>query len=267
MRKRLDIAMGLIHQPKIIFLDEPTVGLDPQTRAHIWDYIRKLAKSMNVTIFLTTHYMEEADKLCDRVAQSGATVLLLGETGTGKELAARYIHDRSKRREEALQNPSRALKRRLANVKKNVQPRLVDKRLHSLFCCWICAAHQRHGIDPQYRLGGQARSVGQAEVESDRHEAVRLSGLCGRGRPPDFGEAKPYGCCRQRYQNAHQYDLLPSSHRLPVVVLLEAHDRAGQGMGVRLQHRLRDVDISIVHDYPRTDNDYFARYGTADFSE
>jgi len=68
MRKRLDIAMGLIHQPKIIFLDEPTVGLDPQTRAHIWDYIRKLAKSMNVTIFLTTHYMEEADQLADRVA-------------------------------------------------------------------------------------------------------------------------------------------------------------------------------------------------------
>ncbi len=68
MRKRLDIAMGLIHQPKIIFLDEPTVGLDPQTRANIWDYIRKLAKSMNVTIFLTTHYMEEADQLADRVA-------------------------------------------------------------------------------------------------------------------------------------------------------------------------------------------------------
>jgi ABC-2 type transport system ATP-binding protein len=68
MRKRLDIAMGLIHQPKIIFLDEPTVGLDPQTRVHIWDYIRKLAKSMNVTIFLTTHYMEEADQLADRVA-------------------------------------------------------------------------------------------------------------------------------------------------------------------------------------------------------
>jgi ABC-2 type transport system ATP-binding protein len=68
MRKRLDIAMGLIHQPKVIFLDEPTVGLDPQTRAHIWDYIRRLAKSMNVTVFLTTHYMEEADQLADRLA-------------------------------------------------------------------------------------------------------------------------------------------------------------------------------------------------------
>jgi len=68
MRKRLDIAMGLIHEPKLIFLDEPTVGLDPQTRAHIWDYIRNLAKSMHVTVFLTTHYMEEADQLADRIA-------------------------------------------------------------------------------------------------------------------------------------------------------------------------------------------------------
>ena len=68
MRKRLDIGMGLIHRPDVIFLDEPTVGLDPQTRAHIWDYIRNLAKAMGVTIFLTTHYMEEADNLADRIA-------------------------------------------------------------------------------------------------------------------------------------------------------------------------------------------------------
>lgn len=68
MRKRIDIAMGLIHYPKLIFLDEPTTGLDPQTRSHIWDYIRSLSRSMGITIFLTTHYMEEADQLADRVA-------------------------------------------------------------------------------------------------------------------------------------------------------------------------------------------------------
>jgi len=68
MRKRLDLAMGLIHQPRLIFLDEPTTGLDPQTRASIWDHIRNLAKTMGVTIFLTTHYLDEADKLADRVA-------------------------------------------------------------------------------------------------------------------------------------------------------------------------------------------------------
>ncbi|MBM4444691.1 MAG: ATP-binding cassette domain-containing protein [Chloroflexi bacterium] len=68
MRKRLDLAMGLIHQPQVIFLDEPTTGLDPQTRVHLWDYINKLAKTMGVAVFLTTHYMEEADRLADRIA-------------------------------------------------------------------------------------------------------------------------------------------------------------------------------------------------------
>jgi ABC-2 type transport system ATP-binding protein len=67
MKRRLEIARGLIHKPKILFLDEPTIGLDAQTRRHIWDYIKKLNKK-DVTMILTTHYMEEADYLCDRVA-------------------------------------------------------------------------------------------------------------------------------------------------------------------------------------------------------
>ncbi len=68
MRRRLEIARGLIHYPKILFLDEPTIGLDPQTREHIWAYIEDLRKTHDITIILTTHYMEEADKLSDRVA-------------------------------------------------------------------------------------------------------------------------------------------------------------------------------------------------------
>ncbi len=68
MRRRLELARGLLHQPKILFLDEPTLGLDPQTRGHMWEYIRKLVKEKHVTIIITTHYMEEADLLCDRVA-------------------------------------------------------------------------------------------------------------------------------------------------------------------------------------------------------
>jgi ABC-2 type transport system ATP-binding protein len=68
MRRRLEIARGLIHYPKILFLDEPTIGLDPQTREHIWAYIQELKKSHDITIVLTTHYMEEADRLSDRVA-------------------------------------------------------------------------------------------------------------------------------------------------------------------------------------------------------
>ena len=67
MRKRLDIACGLIHRPKVLFLDEPTVGLDIQSRRKIWEYIRKIHIEFEMTLFVSTHYMEEADKLCDRV--------------------------------------------------------------------------------------------------------------------------------------------------------------------------------------------------------
>ncbi|MDE1869698.1 MAG: ATP-binding cassette domain-containing protein [Candidatus Micrarchaeota archaeon] len=68
MRRRLELARGLLHEPKILFLDEPTLGLDPQTRQHLWGYIKKLSTEKKVTIIITTHYMEEADELCDRIA-------------------------------------------------------------------------------------------------------------------------------------------------------------------------------------------------------
>lgn len=68
MRRRLEIARSLVHTPKVLFLDEPTIGLDPQSRDHIWSYIRELLETKDITIILTTHYMEEADKLCDRIA-------------------------------------------------------------------------------------------------------------------------------------------------------------------------------------------------------
>jgi len=67
MKRRLEIARGLLHHPKILFLDEPTLGLDPQTRNHIWDYIKELNKSESITVFFTTHYMEEADRIANRV--------------------------------------------------------------------------------------------------------------------------------------------------------------------------------------------------------
>jgi ABC-2 type transport system ATP-binding protein len=67
MRRRLELGRGLIHYPKVLFLDEPTVGLDPQTRDHIWTYIKELKQTHDITIVLTTHYMDEADKLSDRI--------------------------------------------------------------------------------------------------------------------------------------------------------------------------------------------------------
>ena len=68
MRRRLELACGLINRPKVLFLDEPTLGLDVQTRAATWNYIKTLKKEYGMTLFMTTHYLEEADSLCDRVA-------------------------------------------------------------------------------------------------------------------------------------------------------------------------------------------------------
>lgn len=78
MKRRLEIGRGLIHEPAVLFLDEPTIGLDPQTRRHIWEYIKRLNETKKTTLILTTHYIEEADYLCNRVAfvDSGKIVAL-----------------------------------------------------------------------------------------------------------------------------------------------------------------------------------------------
>ena len=68
MKRRLEIARGLLHTPKILFLDEPTLGLDPQTRNHLWAHVQRLNREEQVTVFLTTHYMEEADRVAQRIA-------------------------------------------------------------------------------------------------------------------------------------------------------------------------------------------------------
>ena len=91
MKRRLEIARGLLHSPRVLFLDEPTVGLDPQTRSSIWRYIRELKQREEITIFLTTHYMDEAE-YCDRIAimDQGRIVVL----DTPQALKASVGHDR-----------------------------------------------------------------------------------------------------------------------------------------------------------------------------
>lgn len=87
MKRRLEIARALVHYPKILFLDEPTVGLDPQTRRSIWDHIRDLNKERKMTIFLTTHYMEEAEAIADQIAIIDHGKII--ESGTVEEIKKR----------------------------------------------------------------------------------------------------------------------------------------------------------------------------------
>jgi len=90
MKRRLEIARGFVHHPKVLFLDEPTLGLDPQTRNHMWEYLRELNKSEGITVFFTTHYMEEAERIAGRIAiidhgniiMSGTSEELKKNTGT-----------------------------------------------------------------------------------------------------------------------------------------------------------------------------------------
>jgi ABC-2 type transport system ATP-binding protein len=87
MKRRLEIARGLIHHPKLLFLDEPTLGLDPQTRNHMWDYVKKLRQDEGMTVFFTTHYMEEAAKNADQISIIDKGTIVA--SGTANDLTKR----------------------------------------------------------------------------------------------------------------------------------------------------------------------------------
>jgi ABC-2 type transport system ATP-binding protein len=90
-RRRLEIALGLVHEPPLVFLDEPTTGLDPQSRSNLWEHIRQLRSDLGTTVFLTTHYLEEADVLCDRVFIIDNGVIVAD--GTPEDLKQRISGD------------------------------------------------------------------------------------------------------------------------------------------------------------------------------
>ncbi|RME59819.1 ATP-binding cassette domain-containing protein [Candidatus Parcubacteria bacterium] len=114
MKRRLEIARGLIHYPRVLFLDEPTLGLDPQTRVHLWDYILKLKRERGMTIFMTTHYMNEAE-YCDRIAiiDHGKIVALDTPANLKKQVGGDVVR---------IKSHDKALKEKLrARYKKEVQ--------------------------------------------------------------------------------------------------------------------------------------------------
>src|SRR5581483_11589452 len=116
MRRRLEIARGLLHHPKILFLDEPTLGLDTQTRNLLWDYVKKLSKGEGMTIFFTTHYLDEAEEVAERIAiidhgkivASGTSKELTKQTGTKTleeaylELTGRTVRDETSKSNDGL---------------------------------------------------------------------------------------------------------------------------------------------------------------------
>lgn len=122
MKRRLEIARGLIHHPKILFLDEPTIGLDPQTRNSMWEYIKRTNKEEGMTVFFTTHYMEEAEKAADKIAiidegriiKHGTAGELKKSTGTGSlEDAFLKLTGRSIREETSSAAERMRLRRRV----------------------------------------------------------------------------------------------------------------------------------------------------------
>jgi len=109
MRRRLEVARGLVHYPSVLFLDEPTIGLDPQARKHLWNYVLDLAKKENITIFLTTHYLDEAEH-CDRIAimDQGKIIALDSPDGLKRSIGGDALTIRTADDDEAI----RVLKRR-----------------------------------------------------------------------------------------------------------------------------------------------------------
>lgn len=128
MRRRLEIARGLLHHPKVLFLDEPTLGLDTQTRNLLWDYVQKLSQTEGMTIFFTTHYLDEAEAVAQRIAiidhgkiiALGTTAQLCKQTGT-KTLEAAYLKLTGEATRDESSKNNNALNMRLAARNRNLR--------------------------------------------------------------------------------------------------------------------------------------------------
>ena len=126
MKKRLDLGSVLVHKPKIMFLDEPTTGLDPQTRATVWDYLEELNKKEGITIFLTTQYLEEADRLCQRLCiVDGGKIVAQGtpaelKSEIGADAITITMRDSMGKSDDSVRAKGKAIVRNLPNVVETV---------------------------------------------------------------------------------------------------------------------------------------------------
>jgi ABC-2 type transport system ATP-binding protein len=133
MRRRLELASGLINRPKLLFLDEPTLGLDVQTRAAVWEYIRRLKVEFHMTLFMTTHYLDEADNLCDRIALiDHGKILKIGsprelKESIGGDIIEVEVQDGSKDLSESIRGIDHVLDVRKTNSEYRIKTELGEE--------------------------------------------------------------------------------------------------------------------------------------------
>ena len=136
MRRRLEIARGLLHTPKIIFLDEPTLGLDPQTRNQLWAQVKKLNEEERVTVFLTTHYMEEADRVAQRIAIiDHGTIVAQGTPAELKQQTNTETLEAGVSRADRLVDPRR--RRGFAIRVRNMAQMWRKKTMTTIYVLWL----------------------------------------------------------------------------------------------------------------------------------
>ncbi len=175
MRRRLDIALGLVHKPQVLFLDEPTTGLDPEARVQMWEEVGRLAHRESLTILLTTHYLEEADELADRLAIVSRGQIVV--EGRPAELKARLRGDAVQLELTNGRMQRRAPRRRAARRR----PRERDRRPHPR----LPGRERRPGAAGNplgARAGGDRRRVGQRLAAVSRRRLPPLHGTRVRGR-------------------------------------------------------------------------------------
>lgn len=174
MRKKLEIALALLHQPRVIFMDEPTIGLDPPTRHMLWDLIRGVHTEFGVSVLLTTHYIEEADALCDRVAiiDHGKFVA----SGTPSELKSRVKADLIEFETGSVIDPVR-----LRAIRGVVEARPQGN-------AWVLRVSSAEGVLPELLRTLAADGVRRINVEKPSLETVFLD-VTGRRLGGDNGEA------------------------------------------------------------------------------
>jgi ABC-2 type transport system ATP-binding protein len=156
MQRRLVIARALVHQPRVLFLDEPTTGLDPQSRRAVWEYVRSLAGSM--TIFLTTHYLEEAEQLCDRIAiMDHGRLIAMGSTQELKDrLTGATVYDIEFAPHEADRYAAQ-----LAAMSCVIDLKQYDARVTVTLECWECLSEIVTALNgaPVRRISLQERTL------------------------------------------------------------------------------------------------------------